>query len=82
MVSCGGFAMDKLQYILEAATDETLNTEDSVAGIHGNLFLGRITDQALPSREGDIRRRCSVTLCGKISAAVRCMIKDTDDHSQ
>ena len=37
-------------------------TEDSVAGVHGDLVLGLITDQKLVISECDIRRRRTVPL--------------------
>lgn len=37
-------------------------TEDGVDGVHGNLVLGGVTDETLGVREGNIRRRRSVTL--------------------
>lgn len=37
-------------------------TEDGVDGVHGDLILGRITDETLGVSESDVRRRGSVPL--------------------
>lgn len=44
------------------ASDQSLGVEDGVLGVHGDLVLGRITDQTLGVGEGNERRGRSVTL--------------------
>jgi hypothetical protein len=48
--------------IVELAANEALGVEDGVVGVHGNLVLGGITDEALGVGEGNERRGCAVTL--------------------
>ena len=45
----------------ELAADETLGIEDGVLGVHGDLVLGRITDETLGVCESNERRGSSVT---------------------
>jgi len=45
----------KIRYhALKSATNQTLRIEDSVAGVHGSLIFGGITNETLFRREGDI----------------------------
>ena len=46
----------------ELAADEALGVEDGVVGVHSDLVLGSISDQALGVGEGDERGRRPVTL--------------------
>ena len=48
--------------VIESTTDQTLNIEDGVGGVHGGLVLGGLTDQTLLSSEGDERRGGERTL--------------------
>jgi len=48
---------------LEAATDETLGIEDGVAGVHGSLVLGGITNETLIGGERNVGGGSAVTLC-------------------
>jgi hypothetical protein len=48
--------------VIESTTDQTLDIEDSVLGVHGGLVLGGLTDQTLLSGEGDERRGGERTL--------------------
>lgn len=52
------------------AADQTFRIENGVVGIHGDLVLGGITDQALRVVECNIGRGCAVSLViGYISSA-------------
>ena len=46
----------------ELAANQTLGVEDGVGRVHGDLVLGRITDQTLSVSEGNERGRRPVTL--------------------
>ena len=46
----------------ELAANQTLGVEDRVLGVHGDLVLGRITDQTLSVSESNERGRRPVTL--------------------
>jgi len=48
--------------IVELAANETLGVEDGVVRVHGDLVLGRVTDQTLGVGEGDERGSGAVTL--------------------
>ncbi|TIA20341.1 hypothetical protein D6C80_02412 [Aureobasidium pullulans] len=48
--------------VIESTTDQTLDIEDGVGGVHGGLVLGGLTDQTLLSSEGDERRGGERTL--------------------
>lgn len=48
--------------VIESTTDQTLNIEDGVGGVHGGLVLGGLTDQTLLSSERDERRSGERTL--------------------
>mmetsp|Transcript_41504 Transcript_41504/g.124024 ORF Transcript_41504/g.124024 Transcript_41504/m.124024 type:complete len:84 (+) Transcript_41504:649-900(+) len=48
--------------ILKLAANKTLGVEDRVRGVHGNLVLGSVTNQALSVRECDVGRRGTVAL--------------------
>jgi len=48
--------------ISELAADEALCVEDCVGGVHGDLVLRRVSDEALGVGEGDERGCCAVTL--------------------
>jgi hypothetical protein len=48
--------------VLELAADQALGVEDCVDGVHGDLVLGRVTDQTLGVGEGNERGCCAVTL--------------------
>jgi len=41
--------------VVELATDEALDVEDSVGGVDGALVLGGLTDEALSISEGNPR---------------------------
>ena len=57
----------RMMYELETTANETLRIEDSVAGVHGGLILGSITNETLLGREGDVGRGRTVTLYISIS---------------
>ena len=67
--------------VIESTTDQTLDIEDSVLGVHGGLVLGGLTDQTLLSGEGDERRGGERTLlvgdCGTCESELcaQCMRK-------
>ena len=48
--------------VLELAADEALGVENCVDGVHGDLVLGRVTDETLGVGEGNERGCCAVTL--------------------
>lgn len=48
--------------IVELPSDESLGIKDGVVRILGHLVLGRISDEPLSFREGDIRRGGPVSL--------------------
>ena len=46
----------------ELSSNKSFGVEDRVEGVHGDLILGGIANEALRLVEGDVRRRRSVTL--------------------
>jgi hypothetical protein len=48
--------------VIETTTNQTLGIEDSVAGVHGSIVLGGLTDQTLLLGEGNERRGGERTL--------------------
>jgi hypothetical protein len=54
-------AFEKAQ--LESSTNETLRVKDGVSRVHRCLIFSSVTDQTLLSGEGNIGRRCPISLC-------------------
>jgi hypothetical protein len=58
----GAFLGYKIRNVLEAASNKTLGIEDSVAGVHGGLIFGSVTNQTLLVGKGNIGRCCPISL--------------------
>ena len=52
--------------VVELAADQPLGVEHGVDGVHRDLRLGGVADQALSVGERDVRRRRAVSLEGVI----------------